>query len=159
MKTKGFISAIIGMLPNAVDYKVVNPKKSHYMIVDRYGRKYYLVITSRVLRYPPSININYDGEMFGINRRALYDIVRDGDYVLIMWGHKKENKVYVYATTVNDVSRYVKMFSKYKDTTCRRVKGTDEVVCHYPVAYCKFLGVVGGRTLTEYFRGGSSAQH
>lgn len=157
MRVKGYISVIMGLIPNAVDYKVVRPKKSHYMIVDRFGNKYYLILTSRVLKYPPSIGINYEGEMFGINRRDLYEVQRDGNYVMIIWGIKHEDKVYVYGAKVRDVVDYAGMFRYYRSSTCRRVGGSDEVVCHYPIALCNFLGVVGGRTITEYLRGKGNA--
>jgi len=153
LNNRGYISLIMSLFPNAVDYRAVKPKKSHYMLIDKYGRKYYLILTSRVLRYPPAIDISYSGEMLGINRSDLYEIQREGNYVLVAWGLKRDDKVYVYAALLRDVLKYVGMFSSYRSSTCRRVRGSEEVVCHYPITKCRLVGIIRRRTLNEYFKG------
>ena len=119
------VSEIISLFPGVIRYFVSDAKHNHYTLIDSSGAKYYLIITSRVLRFPQSIGINYSGMIVGINRRALYEVVRDGDYALIVWGIKddKKREITVFSAKVKEVTNYVKMFGRRSETTCRRVRG------------------------------------
>jgi len=152
MKPTNYVSLVISKLNfDIVRYYPSDVKHSHYTLVTRDGRKIYFILTNRVLRYPLSMDINYRGAMLGINRDVLYEIIRDGTYVAVMWGVKGDlDNLSVFFVPIKRLAEYTKPFSRYENTTCRRVRGSEKYVCHYPVERAVFLGVVGQQTLDKF---------
>ena len=154
MKTKGLITLIADKL-GIKNYKIftVHANRSHYIISDVHGRRFYVIVTTRTLKYPKGMKIEYDGEMFGINRDDLYEIQRRGDIIMIVWALKMGGRIGIFVAPATSVINYTRPFGRFYETTCRRVRGSEEYVCHYPVMNTKLVGYITERSLGDWIEG------
>ena len=105
--------------------KTLDRVHGHYICASSEPGVYYLVIkTSRVLKYPRSNGINYDGPMLGIRQSYASYLTMTVNYVA--WLLNGELVV----ANARDVLRFITA-----NNVC--VKKGFEVICHYPLSMTK----------------------
>ena len=105
--------------------KVLDKHHGHYLAIDGSDKLYLIITTTRTLRHPKSLGINFDGEMLGIRKQYIdYYLMQNVEFVIWVIGNKA-----LKASAV-DVRKLVSMLG-----TC--IKRGYEVICHYPVAAAK----------------------